>query len=99
LVVDEAQDMNGDEYDLVKALMEVNEEMKVILVGDDDQNIYGFRNADSRHMQSLITEHNAVKYELTENYRSKPEIVQFANSLDFPFNQTPLFRGILTPLF
>ncbi len=80
LVVDEAQDMNGDEYDLVKALMEVNEEMKVILVGDDDQNIYGFRNADSRHMQTLITEHNAVKYELTENYRSKPEIVQFANS-------------------
>jgi len=80
LVVDEAQDMNGDEYGLVKALMEVNEEMKVILVGDDDQNIYGFRNADSRYMQSLIAEHNAIKYELTENYRSKPEIVQFANS-------------------
>jgi ATP-dependent DNA helicase RecQ len=51
----------------------------VILVGDDDQNIYGFRNADSRYMQSLIEQHNAVKYELTENYRSKPEIVQFAN--------------------
>ncbi len=80
LVVDEAQDMNGHEYELVKALMEVNEEMKVILVGDDDQNIYGFRNADSRYMQSLIQEQNAVKYELTDNYRSKPEIVQFANS-------------------
>jgi len=80
LVVDEAQDMNGDEYELVKALMEVNEEMKVILVGDDDQNIYGFRNADSRNMQTLITDQKAVKYELTENYRSKPEIVQFANS-------------------
>jgi ATP-dependent DNA helicase RecQ len=43
LVVDEAQDMNADEYALVKALMEVNEEMRVILVGDDDQNIYEFR--------------------------------------------------------
>ncbi len=79
LVVDEAQDMNGDEYDLVKALMEVNEDMKVILVGDDDQNIYGFRKADSRYMQSMIEQNQAVKYELTENYRSKPEIVQFAN--------------------
>lgn len=80
LVVDEAQDMSGEEFDLVKALMEVNEEMKVILVGDDDQNIYGFRGSDSRYMQSLITEQNAVKYELTENYRSKPDIIQFANS-------------------
>lgn len=80
LVVDEAQDMSGEEFDLVKALMEVNEEMKLILVGDDDQNIYGFRGSDSRHMQSLITEHNAVKYELTENYRSRPDIIQFANS-------------------
>ncbi len=52
LVVDEAQDMNKEEYELVKALMEQNEEMRVILVGDDDQNIYGFRDADSANMQS-----------------------------------------------
>lgn len=80
LVVDEAQDMNKEEYELVKALMEQNEEMRVILVGDDDQNIYGFRGADSAHMQSLITEKEAVKYELTENYRSKDNIVSLANA-------------------
>ncbi len=79
LVVDEAQDMNKDEYELVKALMEQNEEMRVVLVGDDDQNIYGFRKADSAHMQKLITEKAAVKYELTENYRSKDNIVSLAN--------------------
>jgi ATP-dependent DNA helicase RecQ len=79
LVVDEAQDMNKDEYELVKALMEQNEEMRVILVGDDDQNIYGFRHADSAHMQQLITEKEAVKYELTENYRSKDNIVSLSN--------------------
>ncbi len=80
LVVDEAQDMNKDEYELVTALMEQNEEMRVILVGDDDQNIYGFRGADSAHMQSLISEKAATKYELTENYRSKDNIVSFANA-------------------
>ncbi len=79
LVVDEAQDMNADEYELVRTLMDVNEEMRVILVGDDDQNIYGFREADSINMQRLITEKNAAKYELTENYRSKANIVDFAN--------------------
>lgn len=80
LVVDESQDMNQAEYELVKALMEQNVDMRVILVGDDDQNIYGFRGADAKYMQNLITEKAAVKYELTENYRSKDNIVSFANS-------------------
>jgi len=79
LVVDEAQDMNKEEYELVKALMEQNEEMRVILVGDDDQNIYGFRGSDATFMQQLIIDKGAVKYELTENYRSKDNIVSLAN--------------------
>jgi ATP-dependent DNA helicase RecQ len=79
LVVDEAQDMNSDEYKLVNVLMEQNEDLRVILVGDDDQNIYGFRGADSKYMQQLITEKAAKKYELVENYRSKNNIVTFVN--------------------
>jgi len=79
LVVDEAQDMNREEYELVQALIQQNEDMRVILVGDDDQNIYGFRGADSAYMQALITEKGAVKYELTVNYRSKNNIVSLAN--------------------
>lgn len=80
LVVDEAQDMNKMEYELVKALMEQNEEMRIILVGDDDQNIYGFRGADAVFMQELLNEKSSVKYELTENYRSKDNIVALANN-------------------
>ncbi|HMO32914.1 MAG TPA: RecQ family ATP-dependent DNA helicase [Lacibacter sp.] len=79
LVIDEAQDMNSSEYALVKTLMEMNPDMRVILVGDDDQNIYGFRGANAQHMQELLTLPNAYKYELTENYRSKENIVDFAN--------------------
>ena len=55
LVIDEAQDMGEDDFRLVQALMRQNEEMRVIAVGDDDQNIYGFRGSDSRYMQSLLT--------------------------------------------
>jgi ATP-dependent DNA helicase RecQ len=39
LVIDEAQDMGVEEHALVRALMHHNEEMRVIAVGDDDQNI------------------------------------------------------------
>ncbi len=79
LVIDEAQDMDANEFALVRALMHNNDEMRLIAVGDDDQNIYQFRGSDSRYMQTLITDFGATKYELTENYRSKPAIVNFAN--------------------
>ncbi|MBQ8958533.1 MAG: RecQ family ATP-dependent DNA helicase [Bacteroidales bacterium] len=79
LVIDEAQDMDQDEFALVKALMKNNEEMRVIAVGDDDQNIYQFRGSDSRFMQAFIVEMQATKYEMTENYRSRQAIVSFAN--------------------
>lgn len=55
LVIDEAQDMGVAEYTLVKALMASNEEMRVIAVGDDDQNIYEFRGSDSGYMYRLVT--------------------------------------------
>lgn len=79
LVIDEAQDINSEEYELIQELIKVNEEMRVIFVGDDDQNIYEFRGSDSRFMQQLITLNGAAKYELTENYRSKANIVSLAN--------------------
>ena len=87
LVIDEAQDMDKDEYALVKALMNNNEEMRVIAVGDDDQNIYQFRGSDSKYMQSFIDEMQATKYEMTENYRSAQQIVSFANAFAIRIKQ------------
>ena len=79
LVIDEAQDMSADDYRLVRALMRHNEEMRVIAVGDDDQNIYAFRGSDSCYMQSLVSEEGARLYEMTDNYRSARAIVNCAN--------------------
>ena len=80
LVIDEAQDMDANEYELVQALMQYNDDMRVIAVGDDDQNIFGFRGADAKYMKALITEHGARKYEMTENYRSCARIVALSNA-------------------
>lgn len=79
LVIDEAQDMGADDFRLVQALMRHNEEMRVIAVGDDDQNIYAFRGSDSSYMQSLVRNEGAKLYEMTENYRSVRAIVDCAN--------------------
>jgi ATP-dependent DNA helicase RecQ len=71
LVIDEAQDMNEDEYNLICTLMELNEEMRVIAVGDDDQNIYEFRGSSSKYLENFMTKNKATRHELLENYRSK----------------------------
>jgi len=79
LVIDEAQDMDIEEFELIKVLMDKNEEMRVIAVGDDDQNIYEWRGAHSKYLLSFITEKKATKYELITNYRSKSNLVSFNN--------------------
>ena len=80
LVIDEAQDMDQNEFALVRALMKQNEGMRIIAVGDDDQNIYEFRGSDSKYMKSLITDFNARQYEMVDNYRSTQSIVNLSNA-------------------
>lgn len=79
LVIDEAQDMGADDFRLVQALMHQNDDMRLIAVGDDDQNIFSFRGSDSRYMQSLVSQDGAKLYEMTENYRSAKAVVDCAN--------------------
>lgn len=81
LVIDEAQDMDEDEFNLIKIMMEVNEEMRVIAVGDDDQNIFEFRGSSAKYLEQFIDLNKAVKHELVENYRSKNNLVAFTNQL------------------
>ena len=80
VVVDEAQDMSEDEYRLLKAIIQFNDDIRLIAVGDDDQSIYGWRGSDSKYMRMLYEEEGAKVYEMAGNYRSKEAIVSFANS-------------------
>ena len=80
LVIDEAQDMDGAEFALVRALMAQNEGMRVIAVGDDDQNIYEFRGSSAQYLRQLSQEPGAKIYEMTENYRSGSAIIALENS-------------------
>ena len=64
----------------MRALMKANEGMRVIAVGDDDQNIYEFRGSDSRFMRQLLDTPKSTFVEMTENYRSSRHVVDFANA-------------------
>ncbi len=79
LVIDEAQDMTAQEFELVSALKEANEDLRLILVGDDDQCIYDFRQASPEYMMRFSqTDHSRV-YQLLQNFRSRANLVQLAN--------------------
>ena len=80
LVIDEAQDMDEHEFALVCALMRRNDDMRVIAVGDDDQNIFEFRGSNSKYMASFISDYHAKRYEMLENYRSSYSVVAAANT-------------------
>ena len=80
LVIDEAQDMDRNEYALVRALMARNEVMRVIAVGDDDQNIYEFRGSSSDYLRELSWAPGAKLYEMTDNYRSLGAVVAMENA-------------------
>ncbi len=80
LVVDEYQDFNEKERSLINAISEYSKEM--IILGDDDQCIYGFKNADSDGIISLYENTEVIRLE-HENicYRCPDEVVDGATNL------------------
>lgn len=78
--VDEFQDTNEMEYRLVKLL--VGEERNLCVVGDTDQNIYGWRGAKIKNMLHFEKDFPGTKSILLEqNYRSTGRILESANAI------------------
>ena len=84
LLVDEYQDINGDHYDLISALAgrtlsSEEDKLSLMVVGDDDQNIYAFGGANVRFIQQFEADYHAKRYHLIENYRSTTHIIDCSN--------------------
>ncbi|WP_419175263.1 RecQ family ATP-dependent DNA helicase [Desulfosediminicola sp.] len=86
ILVDEYQDIDAGQYELVsllagRTLQENEQKMTILAVGDDDQNIYGFRGTNVGFIRRFEEDFTAEKKYLIENYRSTANIISAANSL------------------
>jgi len=79
ILVDEFQDTNKIQYAWIKIL--AGNMGKVMIVGDDDQSIYGWRGAQVENIQKFLKDFNAETIRLEQNYRSTGNILKSANQL------------------
>ncbi|MEZ8196746.1 MULTISPECIES: DNA helicase II [Vibrio] len=80
ILVDEFQDTNNIQYAWLR--MMAGPDCRVMIVGDDDQSIYGWRGAKIENIQKFLDEFSgASTIRLEQNYRSTKTILQAANEL------------------
>lgn len=88
--VDEYQDIDKNQYKLIRLL--VPENGNIFVIGDPNQAIYGFRGSDSKFFNNFKEDYpNTQIINLKNNYRSTNSIVDASNQMINCFNITSVF--------
>jgi len=86
ILVDEYQDIDASQYALISGLAgrkskDRDAKLTILAVGDDDQNIYSFRNTSNEFIRRFEQDYEARIDYLVENYRSTSHIIDAANQV------------------
>lgn len=78
IIIDEAQDVNDIQMEIINKLIE--NELKIILIGNPDQSIFEFNHANPELFQDKAenAKKNKLLYGLNTNFRSSQEICNFS---------------------
>jgi DNA helicase-2/ATP-dependent DNA helicase PcrA len=80
ILIDEYQDTNIAQYQIIKMLGAVHE--NICVVGDDAQSIYSFRGATVQNILQFQDDYEDVRVvKLEQNYRSTQSILNVANTI------------------
>jgi len=99
MFVDEFQDISEFQFDVIQEFYKNG--CIIFGVGDDAQNIYTFRGSNIKYILNFNEYFkNSKTYMLTYNFRSSPQIVEFANaSIERNHNQIPKKMVSGNPVF
>lgn len=84
IFVDEFQDSDQQQIDLIKELRDCPSFESLMVVGDDSQAIFSFRDTSPEYIINFfdIMGEEGQDYFLLENHRSTPEIIDLANKIN-----------------
>ena len=83
IIIDEFQDSNNRQLKIIKLLMQSEAFESLIVVGDDAQSIYGFRDTSPYNIINFfdVIGKEGQDFYLLKNYRSVPDIINVANEI------------------
>ena len=87
IIIDEFQDTSEKQMSFIKNMMDSKYFKSLMVVGDDSQAIFGFRDTTPEFMIHFfeylgVSEEEGHNIDLIENHRSTPQIVEFANTIN-----------------
>lgn len=83
LFVDEYQDINYIQHKLIKKICEISN-CRLVVVGDDDQNIYRWRGSDNKYIIDFDKDFDKTNMQdiiLSDNHRTSAGVVKLAETL------------------
>lgn len=79
IIVDEFQDTDSLQLELMELLTEGDPSVNLIVVGDVNQSVYGFRGAQPEIFGDILEDENFEKISFATNYRSRRSLIEFFN--------------------